>query len=82
MFGENRIRCKIVNYSDSTILQQITDEKHKKKFIIGNIKDSNKDNIILEFTTRKAQKIVKQLNKLYGNDVWSVVNIDTDPFEV
>lgn len=35
MFGENRIRCKIVNYSDSTILQQITDEKHKKSSLLA-----------------------------------------------
>jgi len=82
MFGKKRIRCKIVNYSDGTILQRATDSNHKKKYFIGNMKYCNKDNTVLEFTVRKAQRVTKQLNKLYGNDVWVVLKVDTDPFEV
>lgn len=50
MFGKKRIRCKIVNYSDGTILQRATDSNHKKKYFIGNMKYCNKDNTVLEFT--------------------------------
>ena len=82
MFGKKRIRCKIVNYSDGTILQRATDSNHKKKYFIGNMEYCNKDNTVLEFTVRKAQRVTKQLNKLYGNDVWVVLKVDTDPFEV